>query len=53
MTIGLLKLDYADTVFMHILIGDTEWQISTGVEAAVKTDRMGSILGTYGLAGVT
>ena len=47
-TVGLVKLDNADTVLMHLLIGDKTWQIGKRVEAAVKTDRTGSILDIEG-----
>lgn len=47
-TVGLVKLDNADTVLMHLLIGDMTWQIGKRVEAALKTDRTGSILDIEG-----
>jgi uncharacterized protein len=43
-TIGLVKLDNADTVLMHRLIGESRWQLGMRVEMSVKTDRTGSIL---------
>ncbi|MGH2595306.1 MAG: Zn-ribbon domain-containing OB-fold protein [Actinomycetota bacterium] len=47
-TIGLVKLDNAGTVLMHLLIGDMTWQIGMRVEAAATTDRTGSILDIEG-----
>jgi uncharacterized OB-fold protein len=47
-TVGLVKLDNADTVLMHLLIGDMTWQIGKRVEAALKTNRTGSILDIEG-----
>jgi uncharacterized protein len=47
-TIGLVKLDNADTMLMHFLVGGTPWQIGARVEAAVKTTRTGSILDIEG-----
>jgi uncharacterized OB-fold protein len=47
-TIGLVKLDNADTVLMHRLIGDGPWQIGARVEAVVKPERSGSILDVEG-----
>ena len=46
--IGLVKLDGADTVMMHRLLGDAPWQIGMGVEAVVSADRAGSILDVEG-----
>jgi uncharacterized OB-fold protein len=48
--IGLVKLDNADTVLMHRLIGDGPWEIGARVEAVVKPDRTGSILDIEGFA---
>jgi uncharacterized protein len=46
--IGLVKLDGADTVLLHRLLGDTPWQIGARVEALVKSERVGSILDVEG-----
>ena len=48
MTIGLIKLDGADTVLMHRLLGEGPWQIGARVEAVVKPERRGSILDVEG-----
>jgi uncharacterized OB-fold protein len=42
-TIGLVKLDNADTLLMHFLLDDDSWTIGARVEAVVRTDRTGSI----------
>jgi len=47
-TIGLVKLDNADTVLMHRLIGDSPREINSRVEAVVRLDRTGSILDIEG-----
>lgn len=47
-TIGLVKLDNADTVLMHRLLGDDPWEIGTRVVAMVKPQRGGSILDVEG-----
>ena len=47
-TIGLVRLDGADTVLMHRLLGDATWVIGDRVEAAVKPEREGSILDIEG-----
>ncbi len=46
--IGLVRLDRADTVLMHRLIGDEPWRIDARVEAIVKPRRDGSILDIEG-----
>jgi uncharacterized OB-fold protein len=46
--IGLVKLDGADTVLMHLLIGEGPWEIGTRVEAVVKREREGSVLDVEG-----
>ena len=46
--IGLVKLDSADTVLMHRLIGDGLWQIGARVEVVVAAERAGSILDVEG-----
>jgi hypothetical protein len=46
--IGLVKLDGADTMMMHRLIGDGPWGIGTRVRAVVATERTGSILDVAG-----
>lgn len=47
-TIGLVRLDGADTVLMHFLIADGPWAIGARVEAVVKPEREGSILDVQG-----
>lgn len=47
-TIGLVKLDNADTVLMHFLIGEASWEIGALVEAAMRSERTGSILDIEG-----
>jgi len=47
--IGLVKLDNADTVLMHRLVGAGPWEIGARVEATVKPDRTGSILDIEGI----
>ena len=42
-TIGLVKLDGADTVLLHSLIGDGPWQIGVRVDGVVRDERTGSI----------
>jgi uncharacterized OB-fold protein len=48
--IGLVKLDGADTVLMHRLIGGGPWQIGAEVEAVIRQSaaRTGSILDVDG-----
>jgi uncharacterized OB-fold protein len=46
--IGLVKLDDADTVLMHRLIGAGPWEIGVRVEAAMRSERTGSILDVEG-----
>jgi uncharacterized protein len=46
--IGLVKLDGADTVLMHHLLGGGPWEISARVVAMVKPERDGSILDVEG-----
>ena len=46
--IGLVKLDNADTVLMHRLLGSGRWEIGTRIEAVVKPDRTGSIMDVEG-----
>ncbi|MGZ5301168.1 MAG: Zn-ribbon domain-containing OB-fold protein [Actinomycetota bacterium] len=48
--IGLVKLDSADTVLMHRLIGDASWEIGSRVEAVVSAARTGSILDIAGFS---
>ena len=48
-TVGLVKLDGADTVLMHLLQVD-EPQIGMRVRAVVREDRAGSILDLAGFA---
>jgi uncharacterized OB-fold protein len=47
-TIGLVKLDGADTVLMHRLLGDGTWRIGARAEVVVTTERTGSILDVEG-----
>jgi uncharacterized OB-fold protein len=42
--IGLVKLDNADTVLMHRLIGNNLWECGSRVEAVLAAERTGSIL---------
>jgi uncharacterized protein len=49
MAIGLVKLDNADTVLMHRLIGDGRWEIGARVHVIVKPERTGSILDIEGV----
>ena len=46
--LGLVKLDGADTLLMHRLLGDRAWKIGMRVQAAVEADRTGSILDLRG-----
>jgi len=48
--IGLVKLDGADTVLMHRLIGDGSWQIGARVEAVMRATATGSILDIEGFS---
>lgn len=48
--IGLVRLDGADTVLMHFLIGDGPWSIGMRVETDVKPERAGSITDLEGFA---
>lgn len=41
--LGLIKLDGADTVLMHYLIGEGPWEIGIRVDAVVKSNRIRSI----------
>lgn len=47
---GLIRLDGADTVLMHRLLGGTHWQVGMRVEAALRPadERTGSILDVEG-----
>jgi uncharacterized OB-fold protein len=47
-TIGLVRLDNADTVLMHRLVGDGPWQIGGRVDAVVRAERTGSIVDVEG-----
>ncbi len=47
-TLGLVKLDGADTVLMHYLIGDGPWEIGASVRAVLRPARTGSILDVEG-----
>ena len=46
--LGLVKLDGADTVLMHRLIGDGPWEIGARVGAVIRAGRNGSILDLEG-----
>lgn len=48
--IGLVKLDGADTVLMHRLLGDGPWKIGSRVEAVMSAARTGSILDIVGFS---
>lgn len=48
--IGLVRLDGADTVLMHRLIGVGPWEIGIRVVAVIRPDRSGSILDLDGFA---
>jgi uncharacterized OB-fold protein len=43
LALGLVKLDGADTVLMHRLIGDGPWTIGIRVDAVIRSERRGSI----------
>jgi uncharacterized OB-fold protein len=49
-TIGLVRLDGADTVLMHRLVGDGPWEIGSRVEAVINGTRTGSILDVTGFS---
>jgi uncharacterized protein len=49
-SIGLVKLDSADTVLMHRLIGDGPWRIGSRVDAVINGARTGSILDLAGFS---
>ena len=38
-----MKLDGADTVLMHRLVGDGPWEIGARVDTVVREERIGSI----------
>jgi uncharacterized OB-fold protein len=48
--VGLVRLDGADTVLVHRLLGDAAWEIGMRVEASVRPEagRVGSILDVEG-----
>jgi len=48
--VGLVRLDGADTVLMHRLLGDADWRIGMRVEASLRPgeERLGSILDLEG-----
>jgi uncharacterized OB-fold protein len=46
--IGLVKLDGADTVLMHRLLGDDVWKIGSRVVTVMSEARTGSILDVAG-----
>ena len=47
-SIGLVRLDNADTVLMHRLLGDGPWAIGSRVEAILRASRTGSMLDIAG-----
>lgn len=49
-TIGLVKLDGADTLLMHRMLDVGPWQIGSRVEAVLASERKGSILDLRGFA---
>jgi uncharacterized OB-fold protein len=51
--LGLVKLDNADTVLMHGLLGAGSWTIGQRLAAVVKRDRIGSILDIEGFLAST
>jgi uncharacterized OB-fold protein len=48
--VGLVRLDGADTVLLHRLLGDEDWDIGMRVEASLRPagERVGSILDVEG-----
>lgn len=52
-TIGLVKLDGADTVFMHYLNGDGPWEIRMRAQVVLEADRTGSILDLRGFVHIS
>jgi uncharacterized OB-fold protein len=48
--VGLVRLDGADTVLMHRLLGDGPWEIGIRIEAVIRSGdaRVGSILDVEG-----
>ena len=51
-TIGLVKLDNADTVLMHYVVAGRPWEIGIRVEAAIRPNRAGSILDIAGFRSI-
>ncbi len=51
--LGLIKLDGADTVLMHRLVGHGSWTIGQRVAAVWKSDRSGSVLDLEGFASLS
>ncbi len=47
-SVGLVKVDGADTVLMHLLLGPVQWEIGTRVVVVLKDGRSGSILDIEG-----
>lgn len=47
-TIGLVKLDSADTVLMHYLLDDGPWEIGGRVDTVMREERTGSIVDIEG-----
>jgi uncharacterized protein len=47
-TIGLVRLDGADTVLLHRLLGGADWRIGMRVRAVLREDRAASILDLEG-----
>jgi len=50
--LGLVKLDQADTMLIHRLIGDGPWEVGSRVAAVIRADRTGSILDLEGFRSV-
>ncbi len=49
-TIGLVKLDGADTVLIHRLIGEASWEVGMRVHVALAPSPSGSILDVEGFS---
>jgi len=47
-TLGLVRLDDADTVLMHYLVGEGQWEIGVRLQIYVEASRAGSILDLRG-----
>jgi uncharacterized OB-fold protein len=49
-TLGLVKLDGADSVFMHLLIGAGPWNIGDRVKVVLRETRTASLMDIEGFA---